>query len=199
MIRNSRIPIARSPNLRRSELRTSQNNFRKIIVPRQVSPIPYLFTMTVRVFVWKISSISYTHAYSRRLPSQTPNQPCTLSSSVKPFSKHRNTFHFDVSEHPTLDSSTHRLYRVQAALYMSQMILSMGMTPMVLLKNSSSIAWVVTERRVGSKSNNLPNLRAPKDAPLNLWPRASWAPSLSLATAAASLSLLPVLGEADRS
>ena len=80
---------------------------------------------------------------------------------------------------------------------MSQMILSIGMTPMVRLKNSSSIAWAETERNVGSSSSNLPNLRAPNDAALSFWPRASWAPSLSLATAAGSLSRLPVLGDAD--
>lgn len=77
------------------------------------------------------------------------------------------------------------------------MILSIGITPIVLLKNSSSIACAETERSEGSNNNNFPNLRAPNEAPLNLCPSASCAPSLSLATAAASLNLLPVLGDVD--
>lgn len=82
---------------------------------------------------------------------------------------------------------------------MSQMILSIGIIPMVRLKNSSSIACALTERKLGSNNSSLPNLRvpAPKEAPLSRCPNASWALSLNRATEAGSLSRLPGLGELE--
>lgn len=80
---------------------------------------------------------------------------------------------------------------------MSQMILSIGIIPMVRLKKSSSIACADTERRLGSSNSSLPNLRAPKEAPLSRCPSANCALSLNRATEAGSLSRLPGLGELE--
>lgn len=51
------------------------------------------------------------------------------------------------------------VYQKSAALYMSQIILSMGMEPMVRLKNSSSMVRAPTDRSDGSNSSSFPNLR----------------------------------------
>lgn len=83
------------------------------------------------------------------------------------------------------------------ALYISQIILSIGIIPIVRLKKSSSIACADTERKVGSSKSSLPNLRAPKEAPLSRCPKVHCALSLSRATEAGSLSRLPGLGELE--
>lgn len=80
---------------------------------------------------------------------------------------------------------------------MSQIIFSIGIMPIVRLKNSSSIACADTERSVGNSSSILLNLRTPKLTPLSRCPRASCAPSLSRATDAASLSRIPGPGELE--
>nr|CAD7394878.1 unnamed protein product [Timema cristinae] len=100
------------------------------------------------------------------LRKTTPVHPTEIRTSIFPSSAVELNTTSALANYAT-EADDGIQHHKSLAVYISQMILSMGMFPMVLLKNSSSIVPLDTARRQGNSSSSLPNLKG--------WPGAATA------------------------